>query len=88
MLSTYVRVLEVIQEIGGAGDDVTTGKVAKSCNMTYHKAKVVLKDLRDFGMVYTHLRHHRPNVTKMTYDISVVGSSWVHLMNLSRMKGL
>lgn len=88
MLSLYVAVLNSVQNIGGVGEDATIGKVAKDCGLTYHRAKRVLDDLQDFGMVYKHLKAHRPNVMKSTYDVSIVGSSWVHLMNINRMNGV
>lgn len=87
MLALYVSVLEALVSGGGAGEEMTIGKVARECGVTYHKAKKALEDLEEFGMAFRHMKLHRPNVVKSYFDASLVGSSWVRLMKLNRMKG-
>lgn len=87
MLSLYVSVLNASISIGGAGGEATIGRIAKDVGLTYHRTKTIVNDLVEFGMLYRHVKHHRPNVMKSYFDATIVGSSWVHLMNLNRMKG-
>lgn len=86
MLASYVNILNTVQSVAGEGRDVTIGVISKELGMTRYKTQKAVKDLCEFGMLFEHLKPHRPDVIKRCYDVSIVGSSWVHLMNLNRMR--
>lgn len=87
MLSLYVNILESIQDMDRAGEDPTITKLAKASGLSYHKVKNVVADLLDFGFVYYHELHHRPNKNKRHIFISPTGASWVYIMRGLRMAG-
>lgn len=88
MLHVYVDVLNAIIKGSGGGEEMTIGKISKSVGLSYHKTKKALLDLHEFGMVFAHDKQHRPNKIKTFFDATMVGQSWVLLMNMYRMEGM